>query len=248
MRLNNLAVTIFLLGLSLSSPAQMDNSLDINNDNDYYLFPINPGVQNTLAGTMGELRSSHFHSGIDIRTGGRTGLAVHAAAGGYISRAAVSPTGYGNALYIQHPNGETTVYAHLEKFEGPVADYVRKEQYRRKRFKVNLYFRKDQFKINRGDTIAWSGNSGSSGGPHLHFDIRDKNQRPLNPLKYEFEEVVDRTPPVASILAVKTMDIDSRVAGEFGRKKYALKRVGNNYVINEPIYAVGNLGFELLAH
>ncbi|MEM9856168.1 MAG: hypothetical protein AAF843_02360, partial [Bacteroidota bacterium] len=113
---------------------------------------------------------------------------------------------------------------------------------------VNLYFRKDQFKINRGDTIAWSGNSGSSGGPHLHFDIRDKNQRPLNPLKYGFEEVVDRTPPVASILAVKTMDIDSRVAGEFGRKKYALKRVGNNYVINEPIYAVGNLGFELLAH
>ncbi len=70
----------------------------------------------------------------------------------------------------------------------------------------------------------------------------------MNPLKYEFEEVVDRTPPVASILAVKTMDIDSRVAGEFGRKKYALKRVGKNYVINEPIYAVGNLGFELLAH
>ncbi|MEM1408091.1 MAG: peptidoglycan DD-metalloendopeptidase family protein, partial [Bacteroidota bacterium] len=137
---------------------------------------------------------------------------------------------------------------HLEKFAGSVGEYVRKEQYRRKKFKVNLYFRKDQFKVKRGDTIAWSGNSGSSGGPHLHFDIRDENQRPLNPLKYGFNEVVDRTPPIALALAVKTMDIDSRVEGKFGRKEYALRRVGNDYVIDKPIYAAGSIGFELLAH
>ena len=245
-RSNKICLLFYLVFSTYFSSAQL--SEEINYSDNYYLFPIKPGVQNTLAGTMGELRSSHFHSGIDIRTGGRTGLAVHAAADGFISRAAISPSGYGNALYIQHPNGQTTVYAHLEKFSGAVAEYVRQEQYRRKKFRVNLYFRKDQFQVKRGDTIAWSGNSGSSGGPHLHFDIRDENQRPLNPLKYGFDEVVDRTPPVALALAVKTMDIDSRIEGEFGRKEYALRRVGNDYVIDKPIYAEGSVGFELLAH
>ncbi|MEM6526226.1 MAG: M23 family metallopeptidase [Bacteroidota bacterium] len=246
MKLNSSILIFFLFLSSQESHAQLNGNVNINDD--YYLFPINPGVQNTLAGTMGELRSSHFHSGIDIRTGGRTGLAVHAAADGYISRAAVSPTGYGNALYVQHPNGHTTVYAHLDRFTGPLASYVRKEQYRRKTFKLNLYFRKDQFKVQRGDTIALSGNSGSSGGPHLHFDVRDKNQRPLNPLKYGFDEVIDRTPPVAAKLAVITMDMDSRVDGKFGRKEFPLRRIGNDYVIDKPILAFGTIGFELLAH
>ena len=223
-------------------------SEDLHFDDNYYLFPIKPGVTNTLAGTMGELRATHFHAGIDIRTEGRIGLVVHAAAGGYISRAAVSPTGYGNALYIQHPNGQTTVYAHLEKFKGPVAEYVKKEQYRRKTFKINLYFRKGQFPVERGDTIALAGNSGSSGGPHLHFDIRDANQRPLNPLTYGFNEVKDHIPPVALKLAVKTLDIDARVEGQFGRKEYNLRRVGNDYVVDEPIKARGLVGIEILAH
>ncbi|MEM7107465.1 MAG: M23 family metallopeptidase [Bacteroidota bacterium] len=245
-RLNSYILFFCLFSLKPASEAQTSATVDYYDD--YYLFPIQPGVQNTLAGTMGELRSSHFHSGIDIRTGGRTGLAVHAAADGFIARAAVSSTGYGNALYIQHPNGQTTVYAHLDRFIGPISDYVRKEQYRRKRFKLNLYFRKDQFKVQRGDTIALSGNSGSSGGPHLHFDVRDENQRPLNPLKYGFDEIIDRTPPVAETLAVTTMDIDSRVEGEFGRKKYVLKRIGDDYILDKPIRAFGSIGFELFAY
>ena len=245
MKLNRSTILPFLF-MAIGGYAQL--SEDLTYSENYYLFPIKPGMSNTLAGTMGELRSTHFHSGIDIRTEGRTGLAVHAAANGFISRASISPTGYGNALYVQHPNGQTTVYAHLEKFTGPLADYVRKEQYRRKTFKLNLYFRKDQFKVSRGDTIAWSGNSGSSGGPHLHFDLRDEYQRPLNPLLYGFDEVKDNTPPVAITLAVKSMDIKARVAGQFGRKEYTLRRIGNDYVIDEPVEAHGNVGFELLAH
>lgn len=245
-RSGNTLIGICLLVISSGAIAQF--SEDLHFAENYYLFPIKPGVRNTLAGTMGELRSSHFHSGIDIRTEGRTGLAVHAAADGYISRASISPTGYGNALYIQHPNGQTTVYAHLESFTGKLAEYVRTEQYRRKTFKVNLYFRKGQFPVFRGDTIAFSGNSGSSGGPHLHFDLRDAYQRPLNPLTYGFNEVQDHVPPIASKLAVKTMDINARIEGQFGRKEYDLRRVGNDYIIDRPINAHGLIGIELLAH
>ena len=90
----------------------------------YYLFPINPGQQNLLAGTMGELRSSHFHAGLDIKTGGQIGLPVHAAADGYVYRIKVSSGGYGNALYINHPNGTTTVYGHLEKFSPLIDAYT----------------------------------------------------------------------------------------------------------------------------
>ena len=234
--------------LVMSSGVFAQFSEDLYFDDNYYLFPIKPGVTNTLAGTMGELRSTHFHAGIDIRTEGRTGLVVHAAAKGYVSRASISPTGYGNALYIQHPNGQTTVYAHLEKFTGKLAEYVKQEQYRRKTFKINLYFRKGQFPVERGDTVALSGNSGSSGGPHLHFDLRDANQRPLNPLTYGFKEVKDHIPPIALKLAVKTLDIDARVEGQFGRNEYNLRRAGNDYVVDEPIKAHGLVGVELLAH
>jgi hypothetical protein len=214
----------------------------------YYLFPIKPGTRNTLAGTMGELRSSHFHTGIDIRTEGRTGLPVYASAEGYISRIAISTSGYGNAVYIAHPNGHTTVYAHLNEFYGPITDYIREEQYQQKTFALNLFFKKEQFKVTRGDTIAFSGNSGSSGGPHLHYDIRDQYQRPLNPLKYGFDEILDHTPPEAQKIAIKTLNKEARVEGQFGRMEYNVRRIGNNYVIDKPIEVFGEIGIELYAY
>ena len=214
----------------------------------YYLFPIKPGERNTLAGTMGELRSTHFHTGIDIRTDGRTGLPVYAAAMGYISRVVVSTSGYGNTLYIMHPNGHTTVYAHLEEFYGPIKDYILKEQYRKKTFELDMSMYKGKFIVNKGDTIAFSGNSGSSGGPHLHFDIRDEEQRPLNPLSYGFDEILDRTPPVAEKIIVKSIDKDSRVEGQFGQQEYKLRRIGNNYKVDRPINVYGTIGIMLDAH
>ncbi|UII31581.1 M23 family metallopeptidase [Fulvivirga ulvae] len=242
--------SILLVTVGLFSGTFVHGQLEENHmyKESYYLFPIKPGVRNTLAGTMGELRSSHFHSGIDIRTESRIGLPVHASATGFISRVSVSTSGYGNALYIQHPNGHTTVYAHLDHFNGAVAQYVREEQYKRKTFELNLYFRKGQFEVNKGDIIAFGGNSGSSGGPHLHFDLRDKNQKPLNPLKYGFSEIWDRTPPEAHKVALKTLDKNARVNGQFGRFEFKVRRIGNDYVIDQPIEVSGTIGAELYAY
>lgn len=248
MRLNNLLLIIFIfIGFS-SVFAQKGGSPPTADEEDYYMFPINPGTRGSLSGTMGELRSTHFHTGLDVRTGGVTGLPVHAAAAGDIVRIAVSPTGYGNAVYILHPNGTHTVYAHLDKFHGPIAEHVRKEQYKHKKWDIDLYFPKGKFTVKKGDTIALSGNSGSSGGPHLHFDLRDANHDLLNPLKYNFEEVHDQTPPVVETLAVKTMDKSSRVDGEFGRAEYKVQRIGNNYKIDKPIEVFGNIGLEVYAY
>lgn len=246
MRLNKYIFFSLLCFIGFTAFGQLEEPH--KTEKSYYTFPIKPGQRNYLAGTMGELRSNHFHTGIDIRTEGRTGLAVHASAQGYVSRVAISSTGYGNALYITHPNGYITVYAHLERFVGPLADYIRQEQYRRKQSEMNLYFHKDRFPIKKGELVAYSGNSGSSGGPHLHYDIRDKNNNPVNPLEFGFNEILDHTPPIAQKLVIKTLDKYARVNDQFGRAIYNTVRVGNNYVINEPIAVYGTIGMELYAY
>ena len=240
---NILFVTGFMFAVCSLCYAQMDSVLD-----DYYLFPIKPGNRNTLAGTMGELRSTHFHTGIDIRTGGVQGLPVHAAADGYISRIAVSPNGYGNALYITHGNGQKTVYAHLKEFTAPVKQYVIEEQYKRNSFQVNLFPSKYKFRVRKGDIIAHSGNSGSSGGPHLHFDIRNDKQAVLNPLEYNFEEIIDTRSPEVRKIALKTMDKYSRINNQFGRFEFNVIKSGNHYIVEEPIQVYGSIGVELYAY
>ena len=155
--------------------------------------PIKPPI--SLSGNFGELRPNHFHSGLDMRTGGHTGVPVHAVADGYVTRVAISPTGYGRAVYINHPNGITTVYGHLERLMPRLERYVRRIQYKREQFAVNLTIPRDSFPVKQGDVIAWSGNAGSSGGPHLHFEIRDtQTQRPQNGLKWHFP-ITDNIPP-----------------------------------------------------
>jgi len=148
-----------------------------------------------LAGNFGEIRSNHFHSGVDFKTNGQSGYTVFAAADGYITRIKVASGGYGNAIYIQHPSGYQTLYGHLSAFRKDIAAYVKKEQYKQERFGVDLYFQSKQFKIKKGDYIALSGNTGSSQAPHLHFEIRDsKTQNPVNPLLFNFD-VSDTRPP-----------------------------------------------------
>ncbi|WP_154656999.1 M23 family metallopeptidase [Hugenholtzia roseola] len=212
-----------------------------------YLFPIKPNERNELTGTMGELRSNHFHGGLDVRTNNQIGFPVYAAAQGYVSRVAVKARGYGKVLYLKHANGTTTVYAHLDKFCDKIERYIRQIQYERQSFEVDILLAPSKFPILAGEEIAKSGNSGSSGGPHLHFEIRDTAQNQLNPLLFGFDEIVDTTPPLLQKIALVPMDRAARVEGVFERKEW--KPYGENgaYFLTQEIEAQGKIAFELMA-
>lgn len=242
MKLSSLpgVVFIFWVHTAFAQFAGFESKFD---SSEKYLFPIKPGMPGTLAGTMGELRSTHFHSGIDIHV--NIGCPVLAAKSGYISRAGVSGYGYGNVLYINHPDGTTTLYGHLDRFHGAASDYILKERYRRKTSDIELYFRENQFKVKQGDTIAYSGNSGGSEGPHLHFNIQ-RNNIALDPLKFAFNEIHDNISPTVQKIALVTLDPDSRINDQFGRFEFYVARIGTNYSLPVPILASGNIGVELL--
>ena len=144
-----------------------------------YTNPLN--IDLILSGTFGELRSNHFHAGIDLKTKGVEGLNVYSIADGYISRVKVSSFGYGKVIYIDHYDGNTSVYAHLKEFSHKIDSIVKIEQYKNKKFEIDYYLKKDAIKVKQKEIIGKSGNSGSSAGAHLHFEIRDsKTQKPLN--------------------------------------------------------------------
>ncbi len=151
----------------------------------------------SFSGTYGELRGNHFHSGFDFRTGGHTGEPVHAIKDGWISRIAVTPGGYGNGLYITHYDGTMSVYGHLSAFLPAMDRLVRAEQYRTESYSVNLYFKKDEHPVKKGDVVAKSGNTGSSGGPHLHLEVRDSESGlPLNYIRDGYYTMNDTQSPV----------------------------------------------------
>ncbi len=214
----------------------------------YYIFPINPGSQSYLAGTVGEIRSSHFHTGIDVKTGGQIGLPIYAAADGYIFRMKISTGGYGHSLYMAHPNGTYTVYAHLDKFQIGLETYARAKQYEEESYDIEAFPKKDVFYFKQGDVIGYSGNTGSSSGPHLHFEIRDKDQKPMDLLQFGFKEVLDRIPPLVRKIAFTCLDRDARVNQLFGRYEFDLIRVNNAYRTNIPIQLEGKIGVEVYSY
>jgi hypothetical protein len=234
----------FLLLITLTSFAQK-----VSYPKDYFMFPINPGKANTLAGVLGDLRTNHFHGGLDIRTQQREGLPVSAAADGYVYKVAVQGTGYGNVIYLKHPNGMTTVYGHLKVFSTALAQYVKEEQYKKKDFYVDLNLEPGQFAFKKGEIIALSGNTGSSAGPHLHFEVRDSKDNYLNPLFFEFKEIKDATPPAFWNVALRPTTINSRVNAKFDRQVFKpVKLKDGSYRITQPIEAAGEVGIELQAY
>ena len=167
-----------------------------------------------LSATFGELRPNHLHAGLDIKTQGVEGKKIYAVADGYISRIGVSPYGYGNVLYITHYDGYTSVYAHLQRFSGEIAKYVKQYQYKHKKYTSQIYPDKDKFPIKRGDLIAYSGNSGGSGGPHLHFEIRHTvSEKPVNPLYFGYK-IEDNVRPLIQGVAVYPLGEESILEGE----------------------------------
>ena len=156
-----------------------------------------------LSGNFGELRSNHFHGGLDFKTQGVTGKPLLAIADGYISKVTVTPGGYGNALYITHDNGYTSVHGHLDRFLPEIASRVHEKQYQEQSFVATLEFGPEEYRVSRGDIVAYAGNTGYSFGPHLHMEIRttDTNE-PIDPLPFYKDKIMDNIAPRATHIMV----------------------------------------------
>lgn len=154
----------------------------------------------TLAANFGELRPNHFHMGVDFKTNGVEGLKLYAIEDGFVSRVKVSPYGYGKSVYIDHPNGITSVYAHCSSFKGKLDSLVKITQEKEQNYEVEIFFTSKDIPLKKGDVFALSGNTGSSTAPHLHFELRDtKTEDALNPLVYGFEVADHKSPEIKAI-------------------------------------------------
>jgi len=239
---------LFCFGLSvLSAGAQQ-----IYSNNKYPLVDFRQPLDITpvaLSGSFGEIRGNHFHSGMDFRTNQREGYPVYAIADGYVSRMRVQNSGFGLALYLTHPNGYTSVYGHLSRFAPQIDRAVKDLEYQKKTFELDEFPDAAAFPVHKGDIIAYSGNRGSSGGPHLHFEIRDsKTEQTINPQLFGIQ-VPDNIPPVISALYV--YQTNQKSFNEFTPKK-GLPTTGANgsYKLTQQtvVPVSGEIGFGISAN
>jgi len=196
-----------------------------------------------LAGSFGELRSDHFHSGLDIKTQQREGLPVMSIADGTVTRIKISHWGYGKVLYVAHPNGYTSVYAHLKKFGPGIEEYVKNVQYTKQSYEVEIFPNYGELKVSQGQTIAYSGNTGGSSGPHLHFEIRSSvSERPVNPLHFGYE-VRDATNPVLLGLYGYPLSEGSVIDQSADKVQINFKKQPDGSFLANKVTAVGSIGF-----
>ena len=197
-----------------------------------------------LSGTFGELRSNHFHSGLDIKTLGKQGIPIFAPADGYVSRIKVQQYGYGKALYLTHPNGYTTVYAHLKRFGPNIQEYVKRIQYQKENYTTgNLFPKPEEFPVSKGELIGYTGDTGSSGGPHLHYEIRNtKSEHIINPMFFGLVPKDTIVPIIDRVLAYPLSE-DARINNTSQKTKLPLKQKNKNEYITNPITASGTIGF-----
>jgi len=213
----------------------------------YFISPV--GKNMLVSGNFAELRLNHYHSGIDLRTKGAIGEEIYAAADGYVSRINISPWGYGNALYITHPNGYKTVYGHLNNFSETIKEYAESKQYALEQFAVNLYLGKEDLVVKQGDVIGYSGNTGRSYGPHLHFEIREtENDEPYNPFLF-FTKVLDNIKPEIFTLAIYPFNDTSFVDKTNAKKIISVAGSNGKYTIsNNDIEVYGKIIFGVEAY
>jgi hypothetical protein len=221
---------------------------DIPNDKTIFISPVK--IPLALSANFGELRIDHFHSGLDIKTQGTTGKEIVAAASGYVYRISVSPGGFGKAIYLRHPSGYTTVYGHLEGFTPEIDRYVEEQQYLKNTFTITLFPTKEKFPFNQGDLIGFSGNSGSSAGPHLHYEIRKSDTEvPVNPLLFEFG-TGDDIEPIIEKLVIYPVGRNTLINNATTLKKINVAGGHGNYYVpgEEPITISGPAGFGIKAY
>ena len=238
MRISSISM-ILLFAFIISSRGYPQSKYPMN----YFRSPVDFGI--FLAGSFGEIRMNHFHSGIDIRTEGVTGKPVRAVADGYVQRINISHTGFGKAIYIRHPNGFTSVYGHLERFNPKIWAWTRAEQYRQESFALDISVQPGVLPVKKGDIIAYSGNSGASGGPHLHFEIRDAGtQETINPLLFGLS-VKDFVPP--KIYSIRIYPFDNNSLVNFADNPLTIEVFGDNgqYFIKskDTVKVSGNIIF-----
>ena len=214
---------------------------------DYFGFPLDVPMQ--LSGNFGELRPNHFHAGFDFKTLQREGLKVYAVADGYVSRIKISTFGNGKAIYITHPNGYTSVYCHLQNAQGPIDDYIKKAQYKEQSFEIELFPKSTDLVVKKGQIIALSGNTGSSEGPHLHFEFRDsKTEKIINPMLFGYDKnMVDTKKPTISAVYVYPLG-NNTVVNKSTRPlllNVVLQKDGS-YLANKVV-ANGKIGFGITA-
>lgn len=229
---------LFLFFISFSALAQ-------GVDKDYFRSPVKPGGRNYLSGNFAELRPNHFHTGLDYKFGGQEGEPIYAAADGWIHRIKISSFGYGNVIYIKHPSGHITLYGHLRNFNPRLATYIRKRMYEVQANDLEVYPAPGELAVKKGEQIANGGNTGSSGGPHLHFEIRDSLDRAMDPLLFGFPEIIDTTPPTPQKIAIVPLHIDSRVNGKFQRLEVTPILSGTGYKLPGTIQITGKVGIEI---
>lgn len=209
-----------------------------------YIWPTN--APRLLSGTFGETRSSHFHSGIDIKTWARGGYECYAPADGYIERVVISPSGYGKALYIRLDDDRIVVFAHLDSFRGRLASWILGEQQRTKKVFINKRFEPGEFSVRKGDLVALSGHSGTV-VPHIHFELRDSSNYPINPLLNGFS-IDDKVPPEPVEIAFIPLTPETRVNGSKEGLIFPLREEGKQkYVIGDTVYVQGTVGVSLKA-
>ncbi|MBN7816016.1 M23 family metallopeptidase [Algoriphagus pacificus] len=233
--------TLFLIFLILFSVSGIAQEVEKG----YFINPIKPGVRNYLAGNFAELRPNHFHTGLDFKTGGQEGEPILAAADGWVYRIKVSSFGYGNVIYLKHPNGTITLYGHLRNFNDKLTKFIRNKMYEAQANELEVYPEPGELPVKKGERIADSGNTGGSGGPHLHFEIRDSLERAMDPLLWGFSEIVDKTPPTPQKIAIVPLDIDSRVNGKFERLEVTPVYSGGSYTLPSTVQITGQVGLEI---